>query len=75
VVSVVVDLARYRSKGMLTTARELFVMVSKGQVAGFRFQVLLKDGRRKSVSAGTPIDGGENEDCGCADSCSRRVRK
>lgn len=71
--SAVVELAKYRSKGLLTMAREFFVMVSRGQVIGFKIQMWLKDGSRKTRSAGN-TQGGENEECACAGNCSRRVR-
>lgn len=76
-VAEVVDLTRYRSKGLLTMAREFFVLVSRGHVAGFKYQAVLKDGRRKCGTAGAPVEGGSEEDCSClaALSCARRIRK
>jgi hypothetical protein len=72
-VSVVVELSRYRSKGVLTTARELFVWASKGQLAGLRFQAVLKDGRRKEGAAGKAVEDAQDV-CACAGKCSLRSR-
>lgn len=44
---VVVSLAGYKNRGTLTAVRELLVLAAKGQIAGLRFDALLKDGKRR----------------------------
>ena len=45
--SVVVQLGDYRKKETMTVLRELLVLASKGKIAGFGFNVEMKDGTQK----------------------------
>lgn len=74
--AVVVDLGGYRVKGVLTAIRELFVLASKGKIAGVRVDVAMRDGSRKKIAAGTVVQGGEDEeDCAAVSGCARRMRE